>query len=200
MSVNKGITKVTVNDNVKTEKYDFNAVNTAKVEIDGKNIKGSLVLVEYEIAITNNGEVAGYAKLISDQIPDNMKFASELNKDWYEKDGLIYTEALSDKKIQPGETTTLKVILTKEMNDDKVVALTSKATLEETYNEYLIQDSNLKNNEAESTMIISLTTGARENYVWLILLVVAIIASGTWGIRTILKKNSFNYTIKERRK
>lgn len=200
MSVNKGITKVTVNDNVKTEKYDFNAVNTAKVEIDGKNIKGSLVLVEYEIAITNNGEVAGYAKLISDQIPDNMKFASELNKDWYEKDGLIYTEALSDKKIQPGETTTLKVILTKEMNDDKVVALTSKATLEETYNEYLIQDSNLKNNEAESTMIISLTTGARENYVWLMLLVVAIIASGTWGIRTVLNKNSFNHTIKERRK
>lgn len=197
MSVNKGITKITVNDNVKTEKYDFNAVNTAKVEIDGKNIKGSLVLVEYEIAITNNGEVAGYAKAISDKIPEGMKFSSELNKDWYEKDGKIYSIALANKCLQPGETAIVKLILTKEMNDDKVIALVNNATLEETFNDYLIPDQKEDNNKTEATLIISLTTGIQQNYIWLIVIVIAIIGCGMFGTRKILKHNNYN---KERRK
>jgi len=74
MSINKGITKVTVDNEKEIKTYDFNSNNMAKVEIDGEYLKGSLIMVEYEIAITNVGEVAGYAKSISDKIPAGMKF------------------------------------------------------------------------------------------------------------------------------
>ena len=197
MSINKGITKVTVNNENGMNKYEFNTVNTAKVEIDGKYIKGSLILVEYEIAVTNNGEVAGYAKAISDKIPEGMKFSSELNKDWYEKDGKIYSIALANKYLQPGETAIVKLVLTKEMNDDKVISLVNNATLEETFNDYLIPDKKEDNNKTEATLIISLTTGIQQNYIWLIVIVIAIIGCGMFGARKILKHNNYN---KERSK
>ena len=188
MSINKGITKVTVTNEQGTNTYEFGGTNMAKVEIDGKYLKGSMILVEYEVAVTNTGEVEGYAKLISDKIPEGMQFNSELNKDWYEgSDGNLYSAALANKKLLPGETATVKLVLTKEMTDDKVISPVNTANIEETFNEYLIYDKETENNIAEATIIISLTTGKAQNYIWLILIVIAIIGMGTIGVTKIVK-------------
>lgn len=200
MSINKGITKVTVNNEQGTNIYNFESTNMAKVEIDGEYLKGSLILVEYEIAVTNSGEVAGYAKTISDKIPEGMKFNSELNTNWYEGDeGIIYCEALAGKELNPGETAIVKLVLTKEMKDDKVTSPVNKVYLEKTFNEYLIEDKEAENNVSEATLIISLTTGKNEKYIWLVLLVMTIIGVGTLGVIK-LTNNDFNrITKKERR-
>ena len=167
----------------------------AKVEIDGKYLKGSIILVEYEVAVTNIGEVDGYARLISDKIPEGMKFNSELNRDWYEgNDGNLYTSSLANKKLLPGETATIKLVLTKEMTDDKIVSPVNTVKIEETYNEYFIQDKEQNNNIAEATVIISLTTGQAKTYIWLIIVIISIMALGTFGVIKISNKN-----IKERR-
>ena len=201
MSINKGITKVTVNNEQGTSTYGFNNTNMAKVEIDGEYLKGSLILVEYEIAVTNAGEVAGFAKKISDKIPEGMKFNSELNTNWYEgNDGILYCEELSNKELLPGETAIVKLILTKEMTDDKVISPINTVTLEETFNEYLIEDKKQENNSAEATIIISLTTGKVESYIWLILLVIAIIGTGAFSVIKITNKDYSKITDKERRK
>ncbi len=188
MSINKGITKVTVTNEQGTNTYEFGGTSMAKVEIDGKYLKGSMILVEYEVAVTNTGEVEGYTKLISDKIPEGMEFNSELNKDWYEgSDGNLYSVELSNKKLLPGETATVKLVLTKEMTDDKVTSPVNTANIEETFNEYLIQDKEANNNMAEATIIISLTTGKTQNYIWLILIVITIIGIGTIGVTKIVK-------------
>ena len=190
MSINKGITQVKVNNEQGTKEYEFNNNSMAKVEIDGKYLKGSLIFVEYEIAVTNIGEVKGYAKLVSDKIPTGMKFTSELNTDWYEgEDGKIYSVALANKELQPGETATIKLILIKEMTDDKIVSPVNIANIEETFNEYLIADKDSNNNSSEATIIISLTTGQTQTYIWLILTVIAIIGVGAFGAKKIISKD-----------
>ena len=169
MDINQSITNVAVTNEQGSNTYEFAGTNMAKVEIDGKYLKGSIILVEYEVAVTNIGEVDGYARLISDKIPEGMKFNSELNKDWYEgNDGNLYTSSLANKKLLPGETATIKLVLTKEMTDDKIVSPVNTVKIEETYNEYFIQDKEQQNNIAEATVIISLTTGQAKTYVWLI--------------------------------
>lgn len=200
MSINKGITKVTVNNEQGTNEYNFESTNMAKVEIDGKYLKGSLLLVEYEIAVTNSGEVAGYAKTISDKIPEGMKFNSELNTNWYEdEEGIIYCEALAGKELNPGETAIVKLVLTKEMKDDKVTSTVNKAYLEKTFNEYLIEDKEQENNMSEATLIISLTTGKTENYIWLMILVISIIGIGAFGVIKLTNNDYNRITKKERR-
>lgn len=193
MSINKGINKVTVNNEKGTKTYNFNSQNLAKVEIEGKYLKGSIIIVEYEIGITNVGELEGYAKLISDKIPEGMIFSSELNTDWYEgQDGKIYSEAFANKKIMPGETATIKLVLTKEMKDDKVVTPINVVNIDETFNDYLIADKNENNNSAEATIIISLTTGKINTYLWVGIVVIAIIGLGTLGIVQLNRKNMRN--------
>lgn len=189
MSINKGITKVSVSNESGTTAYEFNNNSMAKVEIDGKLFKNSMILVEYEIAVTNMGETEGYAKVISDEIPEGMEFSSELNPNWYDgKDGTLYCEALMNKNIQPGETATVKLILVKEMTEDKVTTVTNSVKLEETFNEYLIEDKNKNNNTSEATLIVSLTTGQRSQYMWLIITVIAILGIGIFGVIRITNK------------
>ena len=119
-----------------------------------------------------------------------MKFTSELNTDWYEgEDGKIYSVALANKELQPGETATIKLILIKEMTDDKIVSPVNIANIEETFNEYLIADKNSNNNSSEATIIISLTTGQTQTYIWLILTVIAIIGVGAFGTKKIISKD-----------
>ena len=125
-------------------------------------MKNSLLLVEYEIAITNTGEIAGYAKLISNSIPEGMVFNSELNTNWYEEnDGKIYSVALENNLIQPGETVILKLVLTREITNNTSLEFTSKATLERTFNEYLIDDKDEKNNSSNADLTVS-TNGRRK--------------------------------------
>ena len=63
------------------------------------------------------------------------------------------------------------------------------ANIEETFNEYLIADKNSNNNSSEATIIISLTTGQTQTYIWLILTVIAIIGVGAFGTKKIISKD-----------
>ena len=107
---------------------------------------------------------------------------------------LGYTLRTKGKNIYLSDTL---IQLQKEMNDDKVISLVNNATLEETFNDYLIPDKKEDNNKTEATLIISLTTGIQQNYIWLIVIVIAIIGCGMFGARKILKHNNYN---KERSK
>lgn len=189
MKIDKTINNISVTNEEGTNSYNFDGTNMAKIEIDGKYLKGSMILIEYEVAITNIGEVEGYAKLISDKIPEGTKFNSELNKDWYQaNDGNLYSSSLANKKLLPGETATIKLVLTKEMTDDKVVSPVNIANIQETYNEYFIQDKDPSNDTSDATVIISIRTGDTQTYIWLIIVVILIISVGTFGLIKITNK------------
>ena len=104
----------------KTKTYDYDNKQFAKVEIRSKQMNGATVIVEYKMVVTNNGELAGKAAQIVDKLPDGMTFKSELNSDWYEKDGSLYTNSLSGQNIQAGESKEVTLVLTKTMNANNV--------------------------------------------------------------------------------
>ncbi len=68
LKIDKTINKVTVGTNKGTKVIAYNQTKLGKVEIDAKQIQNSNITIEYNIAITNQGKVAGYANEIIDYL------------------------------------------------------------------------------------------------------------------------------------
>ena len=79
-----------------------------------------------------------------------MKFSSELNTDWYEgENGTVYSVALANKTLKPGETETLKLVLIKDDQiSNKYTNITNTTTIIDSSNAYLINDKEEENNKA----------------------------------------------------
>lgn len=167
MSLSKNISKIIVQNSAGTKVYQYNNTDFAKIEINSKKINNSNVIIEYSIVVTNNGEIEGYVKNIVDYMPNDLKFSSELNKDWYQKDKRLYNNSLSNISISPGESKAVTLTLTKKMTENNTGIITNTAEIAETYNEYGIDDinsipSNNKSNEddiGKAEIIISVSTG-----------------------------------------
>ena len=84
-----------------------------KVELKTKDVKKVIVKFAYTIKITNEGQIAGYAKEITDYIPQGLEFRQEDNLDWYIRaDGKVATSQLEDVLLQPGDSAEVEIILT----------------------------------------------------------------------------------------
>lgn len=178
LSINKYVNKVTVQNSSGTTLKEYNKEKLAKLEIDSKNLTGSTLLVEYQIAVKNEGEIAGYANEIIDYMPKDLTFSSELNKDWYlSTDGNLHTTTLSKELIEPGETKTIKVILTKTMTENNTGLTSNKAEIVKSSNELLIPDSNANQNSSTAELIVSIRTGV-ETTIGIIITLIAIATTG----------------------
>ncbi len=145
LKLDKTITKLTVQSVKGTNTDKYENVDLAKTEIAAKYLSGSTVYVEYEMKVTNMGDVAGYAKRIIDYLPEGMTFNSSLeaNSSWYTgSDGNIYSTGLADRELAPGESATVKLVLTKQMTDENTGIVNNLAEIYEDYNIYGISDSN----------------------------------------------------------
>lgn len=148
LKLEKQITKVMVqNANGNTTTDDYEGTTFAKTEIGSKYLSGSTVYIEYKFIVTNAGELAGYAKKLVDYIPEGMTFNSSLdaNKDWYTgTDGNLYSTALADIELTPGETKEIKLVLTKQVTEENTGIVNNLAEICEDYNIYGISDINSK--------------------------------------------------------
>ena len=84
----------------------------AKIDIPNTSIDGAEIKVEYNITLRNTGEVSGYALEINDYIPSGFIFKPEDNPDWTLVKGVAISKALENDLINPGESRTLKIVLT----------------------------------------------------------------------------------------
>ena len=84
LSLSKTVKKVTVTNKAGTQTKEYNDTQLAKTEIKAKNLKGTTVVIEYKIKVTNEGELAGYVRRIVDYKPSDLTFNSSLNPDWYQ--------------------------------------------------------------------------------------------------------------------
>lgn len=135
MSLTKRVSKITVQNAEGTKTYNFNNAELAKVEINGKYINGSTVLVEYKIRVTNEGELAGTVEKIVDYMPKEMTFISDLNSAWVqESDGNLYNTELSKVEINPGETKEVTLVLRKKMTEDNTGTINNRAEIAEASN------------------------------------------------------------------
>lgn len=181
LKLEKGIKRILIQNTTGSTVREYDNVDMAKVELDAKKVKGSTVLIEYNIKISNVGEVDGYAKKIVDYMPNDLKFSSELNKDWYQTDGSLYNTSLANEKIGAGASKNLTLTLTKSMTENNTGLTTNVAEIAEDYNELGIKDSNStpgnkaqgENDMSSADAIISIRTGGMV-YVSIIMIIIAI--------------------------
>ena len=198
LEIQKYINKITVqtNDN-KTKTYTYDNKQLAKVEIHSKKINGATVIIEYKMVVTNRGEVVGKAAQIVDKLPEGLKFKSELNSDWYESNGALYTNSLSGQTIDVGESKEVSLLLTKEVNSNNVGIVTNIASIGISNNDKAIEDGNVNNDSSNAQVIIGVSTGLVK---WLgitigIIVVLAVMAILIWKNKKALKIITFVFVL-----
>ena len=192
LRLDKIVQAITVNNGKNTTEHVYNS-KLAKIDFEAKYANTSSMVVEYKFTITNEGGIAGYVKKLADYLPTELKFNSELNKDWYEgKDGVIYNASLANTIINPGESKEVTLILTKNMNGDGDFGLiNNSAEIYETSNDYGAQDvdstpGNKATNEDDystANVLASVKTGDVVIYTTLVLTVIAIVGVGIYMIK-----------------
>ena len=183
LELKKAISKVTISNQEGNTVKEYDNTNMAKVEIAAKYLKGSTIIIEYNIIVKNNGELAGYAKQIVDYLPKDLTFNSSLNKDWYQSGEYIYTNSLAENKIEAGETKELKLIVTKKMTETNTGLVNNTAELISVINSQNIADidstpGNKQSNEDDlgsANIIISVKTGAAISYITITILITGLI-------------------------
>ena len=182
LKLEKYVSKIILQNSAGTTVKEFNNEKLAKVEIDAKQLAGTTVIIEYKINVTNVGEIDGYARKIADYMPNSLQFSSELNKDWYQQNGVLYNTSIANDKIAAGETKTLTLTLTKAMNENNTGLVNNTAEIAEAYNELGLGDINStpankvqgENDMDYADVILSIRTGGIV-YVGITIIVVAIL-------------------------
>lgn len=192
LKLEKYVDKITVNNVDGTRTVTYNKGKLAKVEIDAKKIANSKVTIEYSIEVTNEGEVQGYANEIIDYLPSDLKFNSKTSPEWEQReDGNLYTTQLAKQVILPGETKTVKVILTKDMTQDNTGRILNRAEINKHYNESGLNDidstpGNREEKEddmSSADVIISIKTGSAIIYTTTIIASISMLAIGIYLIK-----------------
>lgn len=142
LKLEKFVSKIIIQNANGTTVKEYNDETMAKAELDAKTINGSNVIIEYKIKVTNVGEIDGYARKIADYMSNELKFSSELNKDWYQSGDTLYTTSIANDKIAAGESKVLTLTLTKSMTENSTGLIPNTAEIAESYNEMGINDSN----------------------------------------------------------
>ena len=192
LKLDKYITRVVEQGSKGTKIYTYADEKFGKIEIDRKTINGTNLVVEYTIRVTNIGEVDGYVRNIADYIPEGFEFKSELNKDWYQQGGTIYSKALANQKIKAGESKEMTIVLTKGLTNNTVATTyTNTAEIAEAYNELGTNDINStpgnkvqgEDDLSKADLLISISTGREVMYIGLTISMIAIIAVGIYLIK-----------------
>ena len=189
LSLNKKVKQISMANTKKTKTTKYNT-QLAKIDLDYKYINNTKVAVEYEITVTNEGEIPGYASKIVDYLPDGFDFSAELNKDWYTSNKNIETRALADTVINPGESQTVTLVLTKSMNENGNGIYCNTAEIAEDYNEYGQADSDStpgnnkegEDDQSSANVILGLKTGGPVTYITLTLSIMALICVAAYEI------------------
>ena len=186
MKLDKYVSKIMIQNSQGTTVKEYQDETMAKVELDGKVLNGTTVIIEYQIKVSNVGEIPGYVKKIADYIPNDLSFSSEMNKDWYlSGENTLYNTSLANTKIEAGETKTITLTLTKAMTENNVGLVNNTAEIADSYNELGLADSNStpankvqgENDMGVANVIIGIKTGEIILYSSLIGFVIVILGA-----------------------
>ena len=162
-----------------------------RVDLNQNRIDNTIIKFKYQIRITNEGEIAGYATEISDYIPEGLEFNQADNPLWQEVDEKIVTDQLKDTLLQPGESATVEVILTWINDEENMGVMINTAEISEDYNESGTPDiDSTPNNKVEgeddiddAPVALTMVTGSAPLYIGLTAGTLAIIAGGVFLIK-----------------
>ena len=168
----------------------------AKVDLGRKDINDVTVKFEFQIKVTNEGEIAGYATEITDYIPEGLRFVQEDNPDWYEREPLngrerVATQALANTLLQPGESATVSILLTWINDQDNMGLKTNIAEISQDYNDSNTPDidstpDNFKEGEDDiddAPVMLTVALGNTKLYLGLAAIVVIALGGGAFIIK-----------------
>ncbi len=168
-------------------KFEDDPEEIVKVDLGRKKLKDVTVKFEYQIRITNEGMIEGYAKEIKDYIPEGLKFDAKDNPLWKEtENGIITTDQLKDTLLQPGESKVVTVVLTWINGTDNLGLKVNVAEISKDYNKYRTPDidsipDNKKDGEDDiddAPVMLSIALGNAKTYFGLTLLMLFTTATG----------------------
>ena len=206
LELNKYISKIVVQTIKGTKTYNSENETFEKIEIQRKQLQGALVVLEYTIKVKNTGEIAGSARSIVDYLPNGLTFTSELNKDWYLSGNNLYTKALENVEINPGEEKEIKLILTKTMTNDNTGLINNRAEICQDYNKFGDADTDsTPNNQvqdeddfgAADVIILVATGGGTIAYTTLLMINTVLIGI---AIRLMIKNRIITIPTKKKRR
>lgn len=186
LSLNKQISSITVSNSKGTKTTNYKDKNFAKIDLVAKYMNNTNLIIKYKFTIKNEGEVIGYVNRLTDNLPSGLEFPSELNEKWYKDDnGDLHTNSLSGIEIQPGESKTIELILTKKTTESTTGTFTNNAELSKISNIEAIQEKEgeTKNNKSSVDLVISIKTGSVIMYIGITLLCLSIIGLGIFIIK-----------------
>ena len=175
---------------------DDNTDKIPKVEVNKKKLNSTVVKFGYTIKITNEGDIAGYAKEITDYVPQGLKFYAEDNQGWTDEgNNVISTRLLENTLLQPGESAQVTVILRWINGSSNLGLKTNTAEISEDYNDEDVPDrdstpDNQKPGEDDiddASVLLSIKTGIQENAVKIITIGAVILVVLSTGIILIKK-------------
>ena len=158
-----------------------------KVELHRKKLNQVTVKFKYSIRVYNQGEIEGYAKEVTDYIPEGLKFVAEDNPGWTDEgNNVISTRLLENTLLKPGEYADVEVLLTWINSENNMGVMINTAEISEDYNEYDVPDidstpDNQKPGEDDiddAPVMLSITTGQVRIYFTLVFIVLITIAGG----------------------
>ena len=158
-----------------------------KVDLNRKKLNKVTVKFRYSIRITNEGDIAGYAKEIKDYIPAGLKFVATDNPGWTDLgNNIITTNLLADKLLQPGESADVQVLLTWINGQNNMGLKTNIAEISKDYNDRGVPDrdstpDNKKDGEDDiddAPVMLSIATGKVKTYFALGFTVLIMLAGG----------------------
>lgn len=171
---------------------DMDPEPVVKVELYRKDINKVTVKFRYSIRVTNEGDIAGYVKEITDYVPEGLKFVAEDNPYWKDEgNNIISTTKLENTLLQPGESADVEVLLTWINREDNMGLKTNIAEISNDYNDKGVPDrdstpDNKKPGEDDiddAPVILSIETGKAITYVGLGIVVLVTIAGGIFLIK-----------------
>ena len=201
LSLAKYVNKITLTTpTIGTKTYSYNKEQLTKIEVLERNVGNSDIVIEYKIIIKNEGEISGYAKKIVDYLPEDVKFSTDLNTDWYlSNTGEIYNTSLENEIINPGEEKEVNLIVSMKITEDTLGILENNAEIYEAYNPIGVDDidstpGNKKETEddiSKAEILVGIVTGEPIFYITITIGVATIIGLGVYGIKKkILRKSN----------
>ena len=158
-----------------------------KVELHRKKLNQVTVKFRYSIRVINEGEIEGYAKEVTDYVPQGLKFVAEDNPGWTDEgNNIISTRLLENTLLKPGEYADVEVVLTWINSENNMGVMDNTAEISEDYNQYGVPDKdstpdNKKDGEDDidtAPVMLSVSTGQIRIYFTLGFVILITIASG----------------------
>ena len=169
--------------NINGKNIEITDDKLAKVEIKSEEIKNTELTVKYNIKVTNEGELAGIAKIL-ETIPEGYEIVQ--TPEYWKK----YTEGKISSEVQlgAGESKDLKLTVKWVNKENNLGSKSSTVQIIETLNTAYYEDTDMEDDKSEAVVVVNIKTGEVVSIMVIMMIIVSLGICGYISITIINKK------------